>query len=52
MNMRMTMPKNLPISGTSRHSTAHPRGQWLARRHGIAGIYGNGGNVESISYRI
>ena len=23
-----------------------------ARRHGIAGIHGNGGNVESATYRI
>jgi hypothetical protein len=27
-------------------------GQWRARRHGIAGIYGNPGNVESVTYRI
>jgi hypothetical protein len=28
------------------------RVQLGARRHGIGGIYGNGGNVESASYRI
>jgi hypothetical protein len=27
-------------------------GQWRARRHGIAGIYGNPGIVESVTYRI
>ena len=28
------------------------RGQWRARRHGIAGTYGNPGIVESVTYRI
>jgi hypothetical protein len=27
------------------------RGQWRARRHGMAGIYGNHGIVESVTYR-
>lgn len=26
-------------------------GQWRAMPHGIDGIYGNGGNVVSVSYR-
>ena len=26
--------------------------QWSAMRHGIAGIYGNRGIVESVTYRI
>jgi hypothetical protein len=26
--------------------------QWRARRHGIAGIYGNPGNVDSATCRI
>ena len=29
-----------------------PCGQWRARRDGIAGIYGNRGIVESVTYRI
>jgi toxin ParE1/3/4 len=29
-----------------------PRVQSGARRHGIVGLYGNGGNVESATYRI
>jgi hypothetical protein len=28
------------------------RGQWRARRHGIAGIRGIPGNVDSVTYRI
>jgi hypothetical protein len=29
-----------------------PRVQSGARRHGIVGVYGNGGNVESATFRI
>jgi hypothetical protein len=32
-------------------TSAHPRGQWRARWHGIVGIYGNRGNVDSVTYR-
>ena len=31
---------------------ARPRVQWRARRHATAGIYGTGGIVESVTYRI
>jgi hypothetical protein len=27
-------------------------GQWRARRNAVAGIYGNAGNVDSVTYRI
>jgi hypothetical protein len=27
-------------------------GQWRARRHGNAGIYGNAGMIEAVTYRI
>jgi len=35
----------------SRREVARGRVQSGARRHGIHGIYGNGGNVESATYR-
>jgi hypothetical protein len=51
------------LSAIEAASTAHvaspfeahvvqPRVQSGARRHGIGGIHGNGGNVESATYRI
>jgi hypothetical protein len=33
-------------------AVARPSVQSGARRHGIVGIYGDGGNVESVTYRI
>jgi hypothetical protein len=48
---RMMMPKNFLISGTRGPFYGSARGQWRAMRHGIAGIYGSRGNVESVTYR-
>jgi hypothetical protein len=55
--MRLIAPFAVALSkaeqrGTIAHSfPAHQRGQWRARRHGIAGIDGNVGTLESVSYR-
>jgi hypothetical protein len=39
-------------ASSGRDRTKILRVQSGARRHGIVGIYGNGGNVESATYRI